>query len=129
MVIWPPDDMESILRNMSQVEPKSKIWKSLKFWPLFLLHIRPSTGKNFQFFKKRKMSVLSFYHTFIFRSPWPSSSNPTFAYFYIVLSHYSIFPTEIRHLYFSLSFFHHNFLDLSCPFNWHKQTLSVMKLL
>ena len=50
LVIWPPDDMESILRNMSQVEPKSKIWKSLKFWPLFLLHIRPSTGMNFHFF-------------------------------------------------------------------------------
>ena len=40
-----------------------------------------------------------------------------FACFYIVLSHYPIFPTEILNLYFSLIFLHHNFLDLSCLFN------------
>ena len=58
-----------------------------------------------------------------------SSSNPIFAYFYIVLSHYPIFPTEILHLYSSLIFLHHNFLDLSCPFNWHKQTLLPCKVI
>ena len=108
----------------------------MKFWSLFLLHIRTSTGMNFQFFflliymkyeeENVSLILLSYLYLQVSMTIFLKSNICIFLH---SLSHHPIFPTEIHHLYFSLSFFHHNFLALSCPFNWHKQTLSAIYIL
>ena len=104
-----------------------EIWRRKQQVPFMYFPVNLIILLSYLYLLTPSLSHTFLYHTISYLSLLiSSSSNPIFACFYIVLSHYPIIPTEILNLYFSLIFLHHNFLDFSCLFNWHKQMLSAM---